>query len=56
MTISIRPTKIKQSYYLLIPKNIADLIKIQANCTWISKKWKGYVIEYSLETSYLPNE
>jgi hypothetical protein len=28
MSIIIEPTKIKQSFYLLIPKNIAELIDI----------------------------
>jgi len=29
MPIEIEPTKIKQSFYLLIPKNIANLIEIK---------------------------
>ena len=52
MPISIKPTKIKQSYYLLIPKNIADLINIQDSSKLfldIKKNDKGHVIEYSLE-------
>jgi len=52
MPISITPTKIKQSYYLLIPKVIADLINIQDSSKLnldIKKNGKGHVIEYSLE-------
>jgi hypothetical protein len=52
MPISIRPTKIKQSYYLLIPKNIADLINIHDSSKLslnIKKNKKGHIIEYSLE-------
>jgi hypothetical protein len=55
MPISIKPTKIKQSYYLLIPKNIADLINIQDSSKLnleIKKHKKGLIIEYSLTTSY----
>jgi len=52
MPISIKPTKIKQTYYLLIPKNIADLINIQDSSKLnleIKQNEKGHVIEYSLE-------
>lgn len=31
MSIIIEPTKIKQSFYLLIPKNIVELIDINDN-------------------------
>ena len=31
MTIEIKPTKIKQSFYLLVPKNIANLLNMENN-------------------------
>jgi len=31
MPIKIEPTKIKQSFYLLVPKNIAKLINMEHN-------------------------
>ena len=51
MPIEIQPTKIKQSFYLLIPKNIANLINIQdsSKLTLDIKNTKnGQVLEYSL--------
>jgi len=51
MTIVIQPTKIKQSLYLLIPKNIADLIDIKDN-TKLSLNLKtvgeNQVLEYEI--------
>jgi hypothetical protein len=31
MPIKIEPTMIKQSFYLLVPKNIADFVEINEN-------------------------
>ncbi len=52
MTIEIEPTKIKQSFYLLIPKNIADLINIEDNSKLsldIKNSDKGKILEYRLK-------
>jgi hypothetical protein len=52
MTIRIKPTKIKNSKYLLVPKNIADLIDIN-NTMKISLKIKQNgkrpVLEFQIE-------
>jgi len=54
MTIIIEPTKIKQSFYLLIPKNIVDLIDIKDN-TKLSLKVKNVgktqILEYQIDGS-----
>ena len=52
MAVTIKPTKIKQSFYLLVPKDIADLINIQDSTKLnlnIKKSGKNHVIEYYLE-------
>ncbi len=52
MSIMIKPTRIKQSVYLLIPKNIADLIEIKNSSKIvldIKKKGQGKVLEYSIK-------
>ena len=52
MTIEIEPTKIKQSFYLLVPKNIADLINIEDNTKLsldIKNSEKGKILEYRLK-------
>ena len=52
MTIEIEPTKIKQSFYLLIPKNIADLINIADNSKLsldIINSDKGKILVYRLK-------
>jgi len=52
MSIMIKPTRIKQSVYLLIPKNIADLIEIKNSSKVvldIKKKGRGQVLEYSIK-------
>ena len=52
MSITIKPTRIKQSVYLLIPKNIADLIEIKNSnkiVLDIKKKGRGKVLEYSIK-------
>ena len=51
MTIEIEPTKIKQSFYLLIPKNIANLINIQDSTKLtlnVKNTEKGQILEYRL--------
>ena len=52
MSITIKPTKIKQSVYLLVPKNVADLIEIKHSSKLvldIKKKGRGKVLEYSIK-------
>jgi len=52
MSIMIKPTRIKQSVYLLVPKNIADLIEIKNSrkiVLDIKKKGRGQVLEYSIK-------
>jgi len=51
MTIILEPTKIKQSFYLLIPKNIVDLIDIKENTKLslnLKKSGKNQVLEYEI--------
>jgi len=51
MTILIGPTKIKQSFYLLIPKSIVDLIDIDDKTKLsltIKKVGKNQVLEYQI--------
>ncbi len=52
MTIKLKPTKIKQSFYLLIPKDIANLIDIEDNSTLsleITNSDKVKILEYRLK-------
>jgi len=52
MTIELKPTKIRQSFYLLIPKNIADLIDIEDNSMLsldIKNSDKVKILEYRLK-------
>ena len=52
MTIIIKPTKIKQSFYLLIPKNIANLIDIEDDSKLalaITNSYKIKILEYRLK-------
>jgi hypothetical protein len=49
MSITIEPTKIKQSFYLLIPKNIAELIDINDNTKFslkITNDGNKKILEY----------
>jgi hypothetical protein len=52
MTIQIKPTKIKNSTYLLVPKDIADLVDIN-NMTKFSLKIKQNgkrpILEFQIE-------
>ena len=52
MTIELEPTKIKQSFYLLVPINIANLIDIKDHSKLsldIKNTDKGKVLEYRLK-------
>ena len=52
MTISLAPTKIKQTLYLLVPKNIAELLEIKDNTKltlFIKKNGSKHVLEYQME-------
>lgn len=52
MTISIKPTQIKQSVYLLVPKSIVDLIEIEKKSKLtlhLKKNGHKHVLEYVIE-------
>jgi len=52
MTITVRPTRIKQSLYLLIPKNIVDLIDVNNKTKFslkIKQNGKKRVLEYQTQ-------
>ena len=52
MAITIKPTKIKQSVYLLVPKSIVELIEIEKKTQLnlnVKKNGHRHVLEYSLE-------
>ncbi len=52
MTISLEPTKIKQTLYLLIPKDIAELLEIKDNTKlslFVKKNGYKHVLEYHIE-------
>jgi len=52
MTITIKPTRIKQSVYLLIPKSIVDLIEMKKKAKLsltIKKYGHKHVLEYTVE-------
>lgn len=54
MTISIKPTQIKQSVYLLVPKSIVDLIEIEKKSRLslnVKKNGQKHVLEYIIENS-----
>ena len=49
MPIQIKPTKIKDSFYLLVPKTIASLIDMENNSELsltIKNSDKGKILEY----------
>ena len=54
MTIKLAPTKIKKSLYLLVPKNIADLVEIDKK-TMVSLSIKKIqnenILEYKFENT-----
>lgn len=52
MAIKLKPTKIKQSFYLLIPKHVADLIELKDNSSILFSLKKNKdkdVLEYLVE-------
>jgi len=54
MTITVTPTKIKQSLYLLIPKNIVDLIDVNNKTKFkfslkIKQNGKKHFLEYETQ-------
>lgn len=54
MTIAIKPTQIKQSVYLLVPKSIVDLIDIEKKSKLslnVKKNGHKHTLEYTIETS-----
>ena len=54
MSISMKPTQIKQSFYLLVPKPLADLLRIEKKSKFsLSLKKNGIktVLEYIIEGS-----
>ncbi len=54
MTITIKPTQIKQSVYLLVPKSIVDLIEIEKKSKLtlnLKKNGQKHVLEYVIENS-----
>jgi len=49
MPIQIKPTKIKDSFYLLVPKTIANLIELENNSVLslvIKNSDKNKILEY----------
>ena len=51
MPITLRPTKIKGSFYLLLPKTIAELIGVEDDSKIflsVKKVSKRYRLEYSI--------
>ena len=52
MTVRITPTQIKQSTYLLVPKNIADMIEIDENTIFlltVKPNGKNHTLEYHIQ-------
>jgi hypothetical protein len=52
MTIRIKPTKIKNSTYLLVPKGIADLVDIADTTTFslkVRQNGKKPVLEFQID-------
>jgi len=52
MSITIKPTRIKQSVYLLVPKSIVDLIELEKKTLLsltLKKSGQKHILEYSLE-------
>lgn len=50
MSITVKPTRIKQSVYLLVPKDIAELVDITKHSKFtlsIKKNGRKQVLEYS---------
>ncbi len=54
MTIEIKPTKIKQSFYLLVPKNIANLLNMENDSELsldIKNSEHSKILEYRLKAN-----
>jgi len=52
MSITIKPTRIKQSVYLLIPKSIVDLIEMENKAKLsltVKKNGHKHILEYTVE-------
>ena len=52
MSIILEPTKIKQSFYLLVPRNIVDLVEIKDKTKFalrIKKDGKKQTLEYEMD-------
>jgi len=52
MSILLLPTQIKQSFYLLVPKSIADLLEIEKKSKFslsVKKNGEKNALEYILE-------
>lgn len=52
MTITIEPIKIKQSTYLLVPKNIADMIDVENKTTFqlkVTQNKENAILEYQIQ-------
>jgi hypothetical protein len=53
MTIKIKPTMIKQSIYLLVPKNLGEFVEIAKDTTLlltIEKTKKKCILKYEFDT------
>ena len=52
MAINVKPTKIKQSVYLLVPKDIAELVEIDDKTKFalkIKNNGKKPILEYYIQ-------
>ena len=52
MAIKVDTTKIKQSTYLLVPKDIADMIEIDKNTKFslkVKQEGKNRILEYQIQ-------
>lgn len=52
MPIKIEPTMIKQSYYLLVPKNIAEFVEINKSTSfllYIEQTSKKCILKYEFK-------
>lgn len=52
MSIIIEPTKIKQSFYLLVPRNIVDLVDIKDKTKFallIKNEGRKQILQYQID-------
>ncbi len=52
MSIILEPTKIKQSFYLLVPRNIVDLVEIKDKTKFalsIKREGKKQTLQYEMD-------